>query len=58
MTSKVDPRTVRVNLFLMPYTYNIGIQMKRKELSKTFVMISRFIQKYFNIFRVKAKIPN
>ena len=38
MTAQVDPRTQRVNI------YNgrglIGVQMKLKEISKTFMMIS------------------
>ena len=39
MTSTVDPRTVRVKIFIIAETHNIGIQMKQKELTKTFLMI-------------------
>ena len=39
LTSKVDPRTVRFKIFLMAAD-NIDIQMNRKELTKTFMMIS------------------
>ena len=42
MTSKVDPLTVRVEIFIMVVDYktlNIGIQMERIELNKTFMMI-------------------
>ena len=35
--SKIDPRTERVKIFVMA-THNIGIQMKRKEITKTFMM--------------------
>ena len=43
------------------HTHNMGIQMKRKELTKTFIMISNwktfrspwFIHKYFSALRVK-----
>ena len=34
---KDDPRTERIKIFLM---HNIRIQMNRKELTKTFMMIS------------------
>ena len=41
LTPKVDPRYVRIKISIMVvYTHNIGIQMKRKELTKTFMMIS------------------
>ena len=41
LTTKVDPPTVRVKIFLMPVDpYNIGIQMNQKELTKTYMMIS------------------
>ena len=39
LTSKDDHRTVRVDIFLM--AVDIGIQMNRKELTKTFMMIFR-----------------
>ena len=39
--TKVDPRTERVNIFLMAVDpLNIGIRMKRKEQTKTLTMIS------------------
>ena len=38
LTSKDDPRTVRVKKFLM--ANNISIQINRKELTKTFMTIS------------------
>ena len=41
MTSKVDPRTVRVNIFIIAYTHKMGIQMNQKELTKTFMTISK-----------------
>ena len=34
--TKVDPRAVRVKIFLMV----VGIQMNQKELNNTFMMIS------------------
>ena len=42
LTTKVDPRTVKVEIFLMAVDpYYIGIQMNWEELAKTFMMISR-----------------
>ena len=43
LTYKDGPRTERLKIFLTavhPYYSNIGIQVKQKELTKTFVMIS------------------
>ena len=41
LTYKDGPRTKRIEKNLIAvYTYNIGLQMKRKELCKTFLMIS------------------
>ena len=40
ITSEVEPRTVRVKIFIMTVAHNIGIQMNQKELTKTFMMIS------------------
>ena len=40
LTTKVDPRTVRVKMFTMAVAQNIGIQMNRKKLTKTFMMTS------------------
>ena len=41
LTSKVDPRTERVKIFIMVLDpYNIGIEMKRKMLTDIFMMIS------------------
>ena len=56
---EVDPCTVRVEIFLRTHN-NIGIQMKRKELTNTFMVVSNwktlwspyFIQKKWNIFAV------
>ena len=36
---KNDPRTERIIIFLMAIYHNIGIQMKQKKLTKTFMMI-------------------
>ena len=44
MTSKVNHRTVRVIIFLMPVDHNKGIEMKQKELSKTFMMLSNYVE--------------
>ena len=38
--SNVDPRAERLTYLQWPQTRNIGIQMKRKELTKIFMMIS------------------
>ena len=38
MTSRVDPHTVTVNIFILV----IGIEMKRKELTKRFMIISNW----------------
>ena len=42
LTYKDDPCTKRIQIFLMTVimTHNIDIQMNRKELTKTFIMIS------------------
>ena len=41
--SKVDPRTVRIILFVMAVDpINRGIQIKRKELAKTRMMLSNW----------------
>ena len=40
LTSKVDPRTGGVKYLYWLLTHNIGIQMNRKELTKTFMMTS------------------
>ena len=41
LTSQVDLRTVRVKIFIIAVDkFNICIQMRRKELTKTFMMIS------------------
>ena len=40
LTSKVDPRTKRVKYLYWPQTHNTGIQMKQKELTKIFIIIS------------------
>ena len=41
LTSKVNPRTVIVKIFKMAVDpYHMGIQMDRKELTKTFMMTS------------------
>ena len=53
---KVDPRSEIVKTFIMAETHNIDIQMKRKELTNIFMMISNekplcspwFIHKYFS----------
>ena len=38
MTYKVDHRTERIKIFIMTVDpYHIGIHMKRKELTKTFI---------------------
>ena len=42
MTSKVDPRNVRVKIFLLAVDHNIGIQMYHKGLTKTFMMVSNY----------------
>ena len=41
LTYKDGLRAERNEIFIIwPYTYNIGIEMKWKELTKTFIMIS------------------
>ena len=42
LTSEDDPRTKRIIQNNKGPTHNIGIQMKRKELTKTFVMVSNW----------------
>ena len=37
---KVDPRTEIIKIFIIAYTHNIGIQVKRKKVSNIFMMIS------------------
>ena len=39
-TYKDSPRTERVKIFMIAVDPSIGIQMKRKELTKTFMIIS------------------
>ena len=41
LTSKVDHCNKIVKYLYWPLTHNIGIQMNRKELTKTFMMISK-----------------
>ena len=48
LTPKVDPRTERIKIFKWQYTYTTGIQMKRKELTKIFMMISMLYLKLKN----------
>ena len=60
LTSKVDPCSERIKKKLWPYTRNIGIQMERKDLIKTFMIASNwktlwsswFISKYVSALRV------
>ena len=40
LTSKNDPRNERLKPFIMAVDLQQGIQMKQKELSKQFMMIS------------------
>ena len=40
LMTKVNPHTLRVKIFIMAVDNSIGIQMNRKELTKTFMMIS------------------
>ena len=40
LTTKVDPCTVRINIFLMAVDPYYRYQMNQKELTKTFIMIS------------------
>ena len=54
LTYKDGPRTERIKYLLWPYTYNIGIQMNRKEITKTFMMISNW--KKHLVFMVYTKI--
>ena len=42
LTTKVYPRTVKVKIFKIAETHNIVIPMNRKELNKTFMMISKW----------------
>ena len=37
--SEVEPLTEKIKMYITQ-AYNIGIQMKRKELTKTFIMLS------------------
>ena len=55
LTSKVDPRNERVKYLWWPWSDIMGIQMIRKELTKTFMMIwsTIFIFKQFIIFVFK-----
>ena len=39
LTSEVDPRTENVKYFYWPWTHNIGIQMKRRELTKALLRV-------------------
>ena len=58
--TSVDVRFWHIKRLPAPKTYNTGIQMKREELTKTFMMISNwktpwspwFIQKYLGTLRV------
>ena len=36
------PRTERIKNIMRPWTHDIGIQLKRKELTKIFMMISNW----------------
>ena len=38
LTSKDGPYTERIKLFIMAKTHHIGIQIKQKELTKTFMV--------------------
>ena len=40
LTSKVDPRTEKNEKYIMALDHKIVIQMKRKELTETFMVIS------------------
>ena len=60
--SKINPHTVRIEIFVMAITHNTGIQIKQKKLTKTCMMISivkplalhfRFITCLHSIFRVR-----
>ena len=42
LTSKVDPRTENINMYNDRGPHNKGIEMKRKELTKTFMVISNW----------------
>ena len=60
MTSKDDNRTESIKIFSMAVDPHICIQMKRKELTNTFMLISKtlwstwFIQKYFSVVRLNT----
>ena len=49
----VDPRNARVKIFIMAVDHNIGIQMKRKVLTKTFMMISNWKSHLFPMVYTK-----
>ena len=43
------PSTERMQIFLTAIYHNIGIQIKKKELTKTFMMISNFKNPLFSM---------
>ena len=42
LTSKVDPRTENINMYNDRGAHNKGIEIRRKELTKTFMVISNW----------------
>ena len=53
MLSKVGPHTVRVEIFIMTVDPYHGIQITRKELSKTVVMIANWKNLLFSMAYMK-----
>ena len=55
--TKDDPRTVTVNKnYNGRWTHNIGIQMERKELTKTFMMNSNWKIRSFSMVYIKKYV--
>ena len=56
MTSKDDPRSERMKkMYNSREPHNIGIQIKLKELTKTFMMISKW-NKPFDLYGLYSNI--
>ena len=50
LTSKADPRTERIFYNGSIDPYNIGIQMKREELTKTFISVYDYFKSKKNLW--------
>ena len=53
LTTEVDNPTVRLNIFQMAVDHDIGIQMKREELTKTLMTISNLKKKLVSMVYLK-----